>query len=67
LYESEDTLSHVYFPTDSIESLLDVMGNEASGEISVVDKEGVPGIALFLAGDSTASRAVVQRVVSAAP
>jgi hypothetical protein len=53
LYESEDTLSHVYFPTDSIESLIYVMENEASGEISVVDNEGVPGIALFLAGDST--------------
>jgi len=50
LYESGDTLSHVYFPTDSIVSLLYVMENGASGEISVVGNEGLVGIALFMGG-----------------
>ncbi len=65
LYESGDTLSHVYFPTDSIVSLLYVMENGASGEISVVGNEGVLGIALFMGGDSTPSRALVQSAGSA--
>ena len=60
LHESGDTLSHVYFPTDCIVSLLYVMENGASGEISVVGNEGVLGIALFMGGDSTPSRALVQ-------
>ena len=65
LYESGDTLSHVYFPTDCIVSLLYVMENGASGEISVVGNEGVLGIALFMGGDSTTSRALVQSAGSA--
>lgn len=65
LYESGDTLSHVYFPTDSIVSLLYVMENGASGEISMVGNEGVLGIALFMGGDSTPSRALVQSAGSA--
>jgi len=65
LYESGDTLSHVYFPTDSIVSLLYVMENGASGEISVVGNEGLVGIALFMGGDSTSSRALVQSAGSA--
>jgi CRP-like cAMP-binding protein len=60
LYESGDTLHHVYFPTDSIVSLLYVMENGASGEISMVGNEGLIGIALFMGGESTPSRAVVQ-------
>src|SRR5271154_2774867 len=60
LYESGDTLRHVYFPTDSIVSLLYVLADGASAEISVVGNEGLIGIALFMGGESTPSRAVVQ-------
>jgi len=60
LYESGDTLSHVYFPTTAIVSLLYVMENGASAEIAVVGNEGIVGISLFMGGDSTSSRAVVQ-------
>jgi CRP-like cAMP-binding protein len=60
LYESGDQLAHVYFPTDSIVSLLYVMENGASAEISVVGNEGLVGVALFMGGESTPSRAVVQ-------
>ena len=60
LYESGDTMRHVYFPIDSIVSLLYVMENGASAEISVVGNEGVIGVALFMGGESTSSRAIVQ-------
>lgn len=60
LYESGDTMRHVYFPTDSIISLIYVMESGASAEISVVGNEGLVGIALFMGGESTPSRAVVQ-------
>ncbi|WP_255992206.1 Crp/Fnr family transcriptional regulator [Chitinolyticbacter albus] len=60
LYESGDALRHVYFPTDCIVSLLYVMENGASAEISVVGNEGVIGIAVFMGGESTPSRAIVQ-------
>ena len=60
VYESGDTLRHVYFPTDSIVSLLYVMESGASAEISVVGNEGLIGISLFMGGESTPSRAVVQ-------
>jgi CRP-like cAMP-binding protein len=60
LYESGDTLRHVYFPTDSIVSLLYVMENGASAEISVVGNEGLIGVAVFMGGESTPSRAIVQ-------
>ena len=60
LYESGDALRHVYFPTDAIVSLLYVMENGASAEISVVGNEGLIGIAVFMGGESTPSRAVVQ-------
>jgi CRP-like cAMP-binding protein len=60
LYESGGTLSHVYFPTTAIVSLLYVMENGASAEIAVVGNEGIIGISLFMGGDSTPSRAVVQ-------
>jgi CRP-like cAMP-binding protein len=60
LYESGDTLSHAYFPTDSIISLLYVMQSGESAEIAVVGYEGVVGVSLFMGGNSTSSRAVVQ-------
>ena len=60
LYESGKTLSHVYFPTTSIVSLLYVLENGASAEIAVVGNEGLVGISLFMGGGSTPSRAVVQ-------
>jgi CRP-like cAMP-binding protein len=60
VYESGGTQSHVYFPTTSIVSLLYVMENGASAEIAVVGNEGVVGISLFMGGESTPSRAVVQ-------
>ena len=60
VYESGDIMDKVYFPTDAIVSLLYVMENGASGEISVVGHEGVVGISLFMGGESTPSRAGVQ-------
>jgi CRP-like cAMP-binding protein len=60
LYEAGDTLSHVYFPTTAIVSLLYVMESGASAEIAVVGNEGIVGISLFMGGNSTPSRAVVQ-------
>jgi len=60
LYESGRNLTHVYFPTTSIVSLLYVMENGASAEIAVVGKEGIVGVSLFMGGQSTPSRAVVQ-------
>ena len=60
LYESGGTMSHVYFPTTAIVSLLYVMEDGASAEIAVVGNEGIVGISLFMGGGSTPSRAVVQ-------
>jgi CRP-like cAMP-binding protein len=60
LYESGDELEYVYFPTDSIVSLLYVLESGASAEISVVGNEGLIGIALFMGGGTTPSRAIVQ-------
>jgi len=60
LYESGSTLNYVYFPTTAIVSLLYVMENGASAEIAVVGNEGIVGISLFMGGESTTSRAVVQ-------
>jgi len=60
LYESGSRLSHVYFPTTSIVSLLYVMEDGASAEIAVVGNEGIVGISLFMGGESTPSRALVQ-------
>ena len=60
LYESGDVLRHVYFPVDCIVSLLYVMENGESAEISVVGNEGLVGIALFMGGETTPSRAIVQ-------
>lgn len=60
LYEPGDTMQNVYFPIDSIVSLLYVMESGASAEISVVGNEGIIGVSLFMGGDSTPSRALVQ-------
>jgi CRP-like cAMP-binding protein len=60
LYESGGTLTHVYFPTSAIVSLLYVMQDGASAEIAVVGFEGIVGVSLFMGGESTPSRAVVQ-------
>ena len=60
LHEAGRTLSHVYFPTTAIVSLLYVMADGASAEIAVVGHEGVVGVSLFMGGESTLSRAVVQ-------
>ena len=60
LYESGRPLSHVYFPTSGIVSLLFVLEDGASAEIAVVGSEGVVGIALFMGGESTPTRGVVQ-------
>src|SRR5688572_5525884 len=65
LYESGETLRHIYFPTDSIVSLLYVMKNGASAEIAVVGNEGAIGVALFMGGETTPSRAIVQSAGSA--
>src|ERR1700678_131864 len=60
LYDPGSTLSHVYFPTTAIVSLLYVMQNGASAEIAVVGNDGVVGVSLFIGGDSPSSRAIVQ-------
>ncbi len=60
LYESGDKLDYVYFPTTSIISLLYVMENGGTAEIGVVGNDGILGIALFMGGDTTPNRAVVQ-------
>ena len=60
VYESGVQLDHVYFPTTCIVSLLFVMLDGASAEIAVVGKEGLVGVALFMGGETTPNRAVVQ-------
>jgi CRP-like cAMP-binding protein len=65
LYESGELLNHAYFPIDSIVSLLYVMEDGASAEISVIGNDGVVGVSLFLAGETTPNRAIVQSAGSA--
>ena len=60
MYEAGGLLQHVYFPTTSIISLLYVMENGAAAEIAVVGNEGILGISLFMGGETTSSRAIVQ-------
>lgn len=60
LYESGSTMRHLYFPVTAIVSLLYVMEDGGSAEIAVIGNEGVVGISLFMGGDSTPSRGVVQ-------
>jgi CRP-like cAMP-binding protein len=65
LYESGDMLRHIYFPTDSIVSLLYVLKDGASAEIAVVGNDGAIGVALFMGGETTTNRAIVQSAGSA--
>ena len=60
LYESGDTMTHVYFPTTAIISLLYIMENGGTAEIGIAGNEGLVGIALFMGGDTTSNRAIVQ-------
>jgi CRP-like cAMP-binding protein len=60
LYESGDTLAHVYFPTDAIISLLYTTVRGESSEIALVGSEGLIGVSLFMGGNSTPSHGVVQ-------
>ncbi len=60
LYESGDKLDYVYFPTTALISLLYIMENGATAEIGVVGNDGILGIALFMGGDTTPNRAIVQ-------
>src|SRR4030095_14011178 len=60
VYEPGSQLRHAYFPTTSIVSLLYVMNDGGSAEIAVVGNDGLIGMSLYLGGDTTASRAVVQ-------
>jgi CRP-like cAMP-binding protein len=60
LYESGGKMQHVYFPINAIVSLLFVLENGASAEIAVVGNEGIVGVSLFMGGETTSSRAVVQ-------
>jgi CRP-like cAMP-binding protein len=60
LYESGDTIASAYFPTTAIVSLLYVMENGATAEIGVVGNDGLLGIALFMGGETTPNRAIIQ-------
>ncbi len=60
IYESGETLDHIYFPTTSIVSLLYMMLDGSSAEMGLAGNEGVVGIALFMGGDTMPNRAVVQ-------
>ncbi len=65
LYESGDVLRNIYFPTDAIISLLYVLKDGASAEIAVVGNDGAVGVALFMGGETTTNRAIVQSAGSA--
>ncbi len=65
LYESGDVQRYIYFPTDAIVSLLYVMRDGASAEIAVVGNDGAIGVALFMGGETTTNRAIVQSAGSA--
>ena len=60
LYESGDKMDYVYFPTTAIVSLLYVMENGATAEIGIVGNDGLIGVSLFMGGDTTTSRAIIQ-------
>jgi len=60
VYESGSEMGYIYFPTTSIVSMLYVMENGSSAEIAIIGNEGLVGISLFMGGESTSSRAVVQ-------
>jgi CRP-like cAMP-binding protein len=65
LYESGDKQRYIYFPVDSIVSLLYVLKDGASAEIAVVGNDGAIGVALFMGGETTTNRAIVQSAGSA--
>jgi CRP-like cAMP-binding protein len=65
LYESGDTQRYIYFPVDAIVSLLYVLKDGASAEIAVVGNDGAIGVALFMGGETTTNRAIVQSAGSA--
>jgi len=60
LYESGDKMDNVYFPTTAIVSLLYIMENGATAEIGIVGNDGLIGVSLFMGGDTTTSRAIIQ-------
>jgi len=60
IYESDQSIEYVYFPIDCIISLLYVMVNGSSAEISVVGKEGMAGVTVIMGGESTPNRLIVQ-------
>jgi CRP-like cAMP-binding protein len=60
LQESDRPMRYVYFPTNSIVSLLNVVENGSAAEIAVVGNEGVVGVSLFMGGETSPSRAIVQ-------
>ncbi len=60
LYESGDKMDYVYFPTTAIVSMLYIMENGATAEMGMVGNDGLSGIALFMGGDTTTSRAIIQ-------
>ena len=60
LYESGDRMDYVYFPKTAIISLLYIMENGATAEIGVVGNDGLIGVSLFMGGDTTTSRAIIQ-------
>lgn len=60
IYESQGLMEHVYFPTTGHVSLLYTMLNGATAEVGLVGSEGLVGIALFMGGDTTPNRAIVQ-------
>ena len=65
VYEAGSTMKHLIFPAEGIISLLQVMRNGQAGEIAIVGNEGVVGIAMFMGGETTPSRAVVQSTCEA--
>ena len=60
IYESGEKMEYVYFPTTAIVSLLYIMENGATAEIGVVGNDGIIGVSLFMGGDTTTSRAIIQ-------
>jgi CRP-like cAMP-binding protein len=60
LHEPGDALRHIYFPTDCIVSLLYVLEDGSSAEICVVGNDGMIGVSLFMGGETTTGRAIVQ-------
>ncbi len=65
IYESGEQLDYIYFPTTAIISLLYIMENGSTAEIGMAGNDGLVGIALFMGGSTTPSRAVVQRAGNA--